>query len=107
LKVTGPQIDTEAQMAHVRKALSRLSKLGVEVLVFGSGGARRVPDGFAKEEAFKQLVDFGRRAAREARGHGITIAIEPLRKQETNIKNTAGEGLELVNAVADPNFQLM
>src|SRR5438105_11491973 len=55
LKVTGPQIDTEAQMAHVRKALSRLSKLGVEVLVFGSGGARRVPDGFAKEEAVKQL----------------------------------------------------
>src|SRR5207247_11193711 len=84
-----------------------LSKLGVEVLVFGSGGARRVPDGFAREEAFKQLVDFGRRAAREARSHGITIAIEPLRKQETNIINTAAEGLELVNAVADPNFQLM
>jgi D-psicose/D-tagatose/L-ribulose 3-epimerase len=107
LKVTGPQIDTEAQMAHVRKALSRLSKLGVEVLVFGSGGARRVPDGFAKEDAFKQLVDFGRRAAKEARANGITIAIEPLRKQETNIINTAAEGLELVNAIADPNFQLM
>ena len=75
LKVTGPQTDIEAQMAHVRKALSRLSKLGVEVLVFGSGGARRVPDGFAKEEAFKQLVDFGRRAAKEARANGITIAI--------------------------------
>src|SRR5207247_3267843 len=84
-----------------------LSKLGVEVLVFGSGGARRVPDGFAREEAFKQLVDFGRRAAREARSHGITIAIEPLRKQETNIINSAAEGLELVNAVSDPNFQLM
>ncbi len=107
LKVTGPQIDTEAQMAHVRKALSRLAKLGTEVLVFGSGGARRVPDGFAKEEAFKQLVDFGRRAAREARTHGITITIEPLRKQETNIINSAAEGLELVNAINDPNFQLM
>jgi D-psicose/D-tagatose/L-ribulose 3-epimerase len=107
LKVTGPQIDTEAQMAHVRKALSRVSKLGVEVVVFGSGGARRVPEGFAKEEAFKQLVDFGRRAAKEARANGITIAIEPLRKQETNIINTAAEGLDLVNAVADPNFQLM
>jgi D-psicose/D-tagatose/L-ribulose 3-epimerase len=107
MKVTGPQIDTEAQMAHVRRALSRLSRLGVEVLVFGSGGARRVPDGFAREEAFKQLVDFGRRAAREARANNITIAIEPLRKQETNIINTAAEGLELVNAIADPNFQLM
>jgi D-psicose/D-tagatose/L-ribulose 3-epimerase len=107
LKVTGPQIDTEAQMAHVRKALSRLQKLGTEIVVFGSGGARRVPDGFAKEEAFKQLVDFGRRAATEAAAHGITITIEPLRQQETNIINSAAEGLELVEAINHPNFQLM
>ena len=107
LKVTGPQTDPEQQMAHVRKAFTRLARLGTEVVVFGSGGARRVPEGFAKEEAFKQLVDFGRRAAREAKANGITIAIEPLRKQETNIINSAAEGLELVNAINDPNFQLM
>lgn len=107
LKVTGPQTDPEQQMAHVRKAFTRLAKLGTEVVVFGSGGARRVPDGFSKEEAFKQLVDFGRRAAREASAHGITITIEPLRRQESNIINTAGEGLELVKAIDHPNFQLM
>ena len=107
LKVTGPEINPEQQMQHVRKAFARLARLGTEVVVFGSGGARRVPDGFAKEEAFTQLVDFGRRAAREARASGITIAIEPLRKQETNIINSAAEGLDLVNAIGDPNFQLM
>ncbi|HEX9367404.1 MAG TPA: sugar phosphate isomerase/epimerase family protein [Vicinamibacterales bacterium] len=107
LKVTGPDTNPEQQMLHVRKALTRLARLGTEIVVFGSGGARRVPDGFAKDEAFKQLVDFGRRAAGEARANGITIAIEPLRKQETNIINTAAEGLELVNAIGDPNFQLM
>lgn len=107
LKVTGPQIDVDAQTAHMRKVFTRLEKLGVEILVFGSGGARRVPEGFSKEDAFKQLVDFGRRAAQEARPHHITLTIEPLRKQETNIINTAAEGLDLVNAVDDPNFQLM
>ena len=107
LKVTGPEINTEMQMAHVRKVFTRLAKLGTEIVVFGSGGARRVPEGFAKDEAFKQLVDFGKRAATESRLHGITIAIEPLRKQETNIINSAGEGLELVNAIGHPNFQLM
>lgn len=107
IKVTGPETDPAAQMAHVKKVMSRLSKVGVEVIVFGSGGARRVPDGFAKDEAFKQLVDFGRRAANEAKPYNITIAIEPLRKQETNIINSAAEGLELVNAIAHPNFQLM
>lgn len=107
LKVTGPETSPEQQMAHVKKAFARLARLGTEVVVFGSGGARRVPEGFAKDEAFKQLVDFGRRAAREARANGITITIEPLRRQETNIINTAGEGLALVEAIADPNFQLM
>ena len=107
LKVTGPQIDREQQMAYVKKAFARLARLGTQIVVFGSGGARRVPDGFAKEEAFKQLVEFGRAAAQEARANGITIAIEPLRKEETNIINSAAEGLELVEAIKDPNFQLM
>jgi D-psicose/D-tagatose/L-ribulose 3-epimerase len=107
LKVTGPQIDPDLQMAYVGKAFDRLAKIGVEILVFGSGGARRVPDGFPKEDAFKQLVDFGRRIAPEAQARGITVAIEPLRREETNIINSAAEGLDLVNAINHPNFQLM
>jgi sugar phosphate isomerase/epimerase len=107
MKVTGPDIDPDAQMAYVRTAFARLARLGVKILCFGSGGARRVPDGFAKEEAFAQLVAFGKRIAPEARAHGITVVIEPLRRQETNIINTAAEGLELVRAVNDPNFELL
>ena len=107
LKVTGPQTNRDEQMAYVKKAFARLSRLGTGIVVFGSGGARRVPDGFSKEDAFKQLVEFGKRIAPEARAQGLTIAIEPLRREETNIINSAAEGLELVQAVADPNFQLM
>lgn len=107
LKVTGPDVHPDEQMQHVHKAFTRLATLGTEIVVFGSGGARRVPDGFSQSEALSQLVDFGRRAAHEARANGITITIEPLRKQETNIINTAAEGLDLVNAIGDPNFQLM
>jgi D-psicose/D-tagatose/L-ribulose 3-epimerase len=107
LKVTGPAVDRDEQMAYIRKAFARLSHLGTAIVVFGSGGARRVPDGFSKDAAFNQLVDFGRRVAVEARAHNITIAIEPLRHEETNIVNSAAEGLELVKAVNDPNFQLM
>jgi sugar phosphate isomerase/epimerase len=107
IKVVGPEVSLEQQAAHVKKVMSRLSTLGVEILVFGSGGARRVPDGFDRDEAWRQLVDFSRRAAEAAKAYGITVAIEPLRRQETNIVNTAAEGLELVNAVNHPNFQLM
>src|SRR5580692_5854462 len=107
IKVTGPNVDKERQMEYVRRALDRVSRLGVRLVVFGSGGARQVPEGFSKQEAFQQLVDFGKRIAPEARSRNITIAIEPLRHQETNIVNTAAEGLQWVNAVNDPNIQLM
>jgi D-psicose/D-tagatose/L-ribulose 3-epimerase len=107
IKVTGPTIDVNAQMAYVAKAFDRLQRLGVATVVFGSGGARRIPDGFPKEDAFLQLVEFGRRIAPEAARRGITIAIEPLRRQESNIINSAAEGLALVDAIGHPNFQLM
>jgi sugar phosphate isomerase/epimerase len=107
LKVTGPQIDIGQQMAYIRRAFDRLARLGTQIVVFGSGGARRFPDGFDKRDAFDQLVDFGKRIAPEARARGITVAIEPLRRQETNIINSAAEGLALVKAIDDPNFQLM
>jgi D-psicose/D-tagatose/L-ribulose 3-epimerase len=107
LKVTGPAVDAEQQLLYVRKAFGRLSRLGTQIVVFGSGGARRVPEGFSKDEGFKQLVAFGKRIAPEARSHGITVAIEPLRREETNIINSAAEGLALVEAIGDPNFQLM
>ena len=107
LKVTGPEIDRDQQMAYVKKAFARLSRLGTGIVVFGSGGARQVPDGFDKAEAWKQLVEFGQRIAPEAKAAGITIVIEPLRRQETNIVNSAREGLELVKAIGHPNFELM
>jgi D-psicose/D-tagatose/L-ribulose 3-epimerase len=108
LRLTGPDAASpEEQMAYVRKALTRLNRLGVLILCFGSGGARRVPEGFSKDEAFAQLVAFGKRIAPEAQAHGITIVIEPLRRQETNIINTTAEGLALVKAIGHPNFELL
>ncbi len=107
IKLTGPEVDPARQMAYITAALGRLKRLGVKVQVLGSGGARRVPDGFSRDDAFNQLVDFCRRLAPVARENGITIAVEPLRKQETNIINTAREGLVLVKAVDRPEIRLL
>jgi sugar phosphate isomerase/epimerase len=107
LKVTGPSIDRDKQMEYVRRAFDRMARFGVKIVVFGSGDARNVPDGFSREEAWKQLVDFGKRIALEAQARGIVVSIEPLRKKESNIINTAAEGLALVEAVGHSHFQLM
>ncbi|MGH9529894.1 MAG: TIM barrel protein, partial [Terriglobales bacterium] len=57
-------------------------------------------------DAERQFVDFCKRIALEARTRNITIAIEPLRPQESNLINTMEEGPDLVAAVNDPNIQL-
>lgn len=101
--LVGPDVDQAKQMEYVKKALARLSRLGVKILVFGGG--KNVPEGFSEDTAFKQLVDFDRRVAAEARPLGITIVIEPT--SEGNFIKTIAEGLRLVNATADPNVELM
>jgi len=107
MKVVGPSVDDKAVMEYVQKAFDRMSKFGVQIIVFGSGGARKVPDGFSKDEAFNQLVAFAKKIAPLAQQKGITLAVEPLKSQETNIINTAAEGLKWVKAVDHPNFRLM
>jgi sugar phosphate isomerase/epimerase len=107
VKVTGPNVDKALQKDYLQRALDRTSRLGVRLIVFGSSGARQVPEGFDKKEAFAQLVDFGKRAGAAARSRNITIAIEPQRREESNIVNNVGEALAWVEAVNDPNVQLM
>lgn len=107
IKLTGPSIDEARQIGYVRKAFDRLAELGTTTVIFGSGDARRFPEGFPKQQAFDQLAGFCRRIAPEARARGITIAVEPLRRQESNIVNSVAEALRLADAVSDPNLQVM
>jgi len=107
LKVVGPDVDESREMSYVAKAFHRAQRLGIGTIVFGSGPARRVPDGFPRERAFEQLVSFAKRISPDARAHGIVLAVEAQRKEETNLINTTAEALDWVQAVDDPNFQVM
>jgi len=107
IKITGPNVNKEEQMQYVRNALERVSGLGAELVVFGSGPARQIPEGFSHQEALLQMIDFCKRIGPEARKRNITIAIEAQRKQECNIINNLTEGLELIRAVNDSNVQLI
>jgi sugar phosphate isomerase/epimerase len=107
LKITGPSVDLPALQSFVSTALERAEQAGLERIVFGSGAARRVPDGFDPQIAWRQLVDFCRWLGPVAGEHGVTIAVEPLNKSETNIINTVGEGAELVRQAGHPNIRLL
>ncbi len=107
IKLVGPEINFEQQNDYLRVAYERLQRLGVEFIVFGSAGARRIPDGFSRDQAWDQLVEFSHRAAEMAVEYDLIILIESLRQEETNFINSVAEGFELVQEVDHPNFQVM
>ncbi len=91
LPVVGPAVDQVRIEAYVAEAMARLAGLGVGVLVFGSGKARSIPDGFDRATALDQLEAFTRLAAAAAAGSGVVLAIEPLRRAESNVLNSVRE----------------
>lgn len=107
LKITGPTADLEKLRAYMTRALKRAGQSGTRTLVFGSGGARNVPDGFDRERARQQIIEFVRMSAEIAATHGVTIVAEPLNRGECNIINSVEEGMTYVKAVNHPNFQCL
>lgn len=107
MKITGPEVDGYRLERYLRTAFERIEELGGEVVVFGSGGARRVPDGFPLEEAREQIIEFVTLAGQIAGTHGITIAIEPLNSRECNIINSVSEGLEYVRSADHPFVKVL
>lgn len=109
LKLTGPAVDQARIDDFLGRSLALAEQLGAKVIVFGSPGARSFPEGFPRERAWEQLKDFLRRAGGiiEARGYGMVIGIEHLRKPESNIINTVGEAARLAREVNHPKVRII
>ena len=91
--------------AYLAKAFTRAGELGVKVAVFGSGGARNLPEGMSEEEGMKYLAAFLKYAGPLAAEQGITIAVEPLRRAECNIINTVAQAQKLAAMADEPNVK--
>jgi sugar phosphate isomerase/epimerase len=107
IPTTGPAVDQAAVDKFVSVACRRAGKAGVRIIVFGSGGSRRVPDGFDSGKAFEQLVGNLKRWGPMAQAAGVMIVVEPLNSSECNIITSVAEGAELVRRVNHPSIRLL
>jgi sugar phosphate isomerase/epimerase len=107
LKITGSDVNMGKLEEYVDIALSRAERAGIETIVFGSGGARRIPEGYDRGEAWKQLVAFGKMVGPVAEAHKVTIVVEPLNVRECNVLTTVGESGRYVQEVDHPSFLLL
>lgn len=107
LKVTGPGVDKVRLDNYLANATERAAELGGEIIVFGSGGARQVPEGFSRKRAHDQILEFLDAAAKYAREHGLVIAIEPLNRSETNVINSIAEAVQFADELMQPEVQVL
>lgn len=106
-RLTGEGVDHEAALQYCATALERVRRIGGEVVVLGSAGARKVPEGFSRERAMEQFTSFCSRLGPIAQGAGVMIAIEPLNSGEDNLILSVQAGAKLVDQVNHPSIQLL
>ncbi len=99
----GPEGTGARVRAYLKTAFSRAQELGVKVVVFGSGGARRLPEGMPLARGYAYLAAYLDLAGEMAAEHGLSIAIEPLRAKECNLLHHVAEAQYLAGRVGRKN----
>jgi sugar phosphate isomerase/epimerase len=107
LMVVGPRVNRERLRSYTTRVFDRMQRARVELMVFGSGTARSVPDGFALEQAQTQLRDFLLMCADLAEPRGLQVVIEPQNYTDTNLLHTVPQAVRLADVVNRPNVQVM
>jgi sugar phosphate isomerase/epimerase len=105
-KIAGPDVDEKRVLDYADSVFARAKQAGVSFIVLGSGGARRIPDGYDTKKAAADFVVLCRKLAINARKYGIRIILESLEAVETNFIITLTSAAAIVRAVNHPNFKL-
>ena len=107
LYVTHPDAAVRKDTADYFVDLTQLcADLGGRIMVIGSPKARNLMPGVSRDQAMEYSKEVFSACLPLAEKHGVTLAIEPLGPGETNFLNSAADGIELIERINHPNFQL-
>ena len=104
--VVGPDVREDSVLNYVEKVFQRTQAAGINLIVWGSSGSRRIPDGFDREIAKKQFVAIAKKIAKLAMQYDIVLALENLNRDEANFINTLAEAVEIAEKVDQPSFMV-
>lgn len=108
MRIVGEEKDEAKIKEYLEILFEKASYLGLRYLVFGSSGARRIPDGMSLEEGRAEIVDFLKNlVVPVAEKYNILVAIEPLRPEECNAINTVADGVEIAKRVDSPFVKVL
>jgi 5-keto-L-gluconate epimerase len=90
------------RIKHHIELAKRLQALVIIGLIRG-----RTPTGQEKARSIQYLMEGLQGCANAASAQGVELAIEPINRYETDLINTAAEGLELIDQIGSPNLGLL
>ncbi|MCU6711301.1 sugar phosphate isomerase/epimerase [Paenibacillus sp. J5C_2022] len=107
MKLVGPDSQPDRFRRYAYRAGEAASRIGAEVVVLGSGGARKVPDTWERQRAEQQLLECLSIIAEEWRGTEVTLALEPLNRKETNLINSVSEAVRFASQINAPAVRVL
>jgi sugar phosphate isomerase/epimerase len=107
--VTSPDIVRRNRgWQHMRKLIDLCADLGPNgVMVFGSPKQRCTEGGISREEATRNYVEGLREVAPQAEQRGVTILIEALPVEQTDVVLSLDEAVQHVMAINSPAIRTM
>ena len=106
LSVVGPSVDRAGLRRYTETMIGRAAQVGAKVIGLGTGRARAIPEGFPAPKAYDQFRDFLGFVTDQAAARGITVGLEPLNREETNLINTIPEALAMLREASRPSLRL-
>ena len=106
LAVVGPSVDRAGLRRYAEMMIARAAQVGAQVVGIGIGRSRMIPEGFPPQRAHDQFRDFLGLVTDLAAPRGITVGLEPLNREETNLINTVPESLAMLREVSRPSLRL-
>jgi sugar phosphate isomerase/epimerase len=107
MRVVGPEVDRDRVKSYLSRAAELLAYAQSKIVVYGSGRARNVPEGFDRAKAEAQFIDSLHWSAEALKGSGTTLVIEPLNRKESNIVNSVREGVRFAKALNRPEIRVL
>lgn len=112
-RLTGPEADHAPALDYAEVACRRADAVGCRCIVFGSGGARNVPGDFCGpnhpdlERGRDQYTEFCAALAKRIADCAVTVVIEPLCPNESNIVNFVWQAVQISNEIGSPRIQVL
>jgi len=107
LRSVGPEAKHENVLNFATIAFRRAKRAGVERIIFGSSGSRRLPKGWSKAQADEQFISLLKRMGELAEAEGIIVAVENLQQKECNYLTRISEVGAILTEVNHPNIRML